>query len=130
MRTLRIATALVFALAVHGQTSRGTVTGTVLDQSGAVIRGAGVRLAGVDTGAKLSTMSNDSGVYRFDAVDLGVYELEVAHAGFRPSRPPLSWDHGRAAHARRVALPARPPRATGSKRCKDHRGAFAKPIPG
>jgi len=71
----------VFALAVHGQTSRGTVTGTVLDQSGAVIRGARVRLAGVDTGAKLSTMSNDSGVYRFDAVDLGVYELEVAHAG-------------------------------------------------
>ena len=77
VRTLRIATALVFALAVHGQTSRGTVTG-------AVIRGARVRLAGVDTGAKLSTMSNDSGVYRFDAVDLGVYELEVAHAGFRP----------------------------------------------
>ena len=83
VRTLRIATALVFALAVHGQTSRGTVTGTVLDQSGAVIRGAGVRLAGVDTGAKLSTMSNDSGVYRFDAVDLGVYELEIAHPGFR-----------------------------------------------
>ena len=63
VRTLRIATALVFALAVHGQTSRGTVTGTVLDQSGAVIRGAGVRLAGVDTGAKLSTVSNDSGVF-------------------------------------------------------------------
>ena len=40
VRTLRIATALVFALAENGQTSRGTVTGTVLDQSGAVIRGA------------------------------------------------------------------------------------------
>ena len=83
VRTLRIATALVFALAVHGQTSRGTVTGTVLDQSGAAIRAAHVHLAGVNTGARLSTVSNDSGVYRFDAVDLGVYELEIAHPGFR-----------------------------------------------
>src|SRR5205807_97096 len=42
-----------------------------------------VGLVGVDKGAKLSTLSNDSGVYRFDAVDLGVYELEVTHPGFR-----------------------------------------------
>lgn len=86
MRTLRIAMALALSLAAHAQTSRGTVTGTVLDQSGAVIRGAHVRLTGLDTGAKLSTLSNDSGVYRFDAVDLGVYEIEIAHPGFRDFR--------------------------------------------
>ena len=43
VRTLKIAMALVFSLAAHAQTSRGTVTGTVLDQSGAVIRGASIQ---------------------------------------------------------------------------------------
>jgi len=40
-------------------------------------------LIGADTGVNLSTESNDAGVYRFDAVDLGVYELQAAHPGFR-----------------------------------------------
>jgi hypothetical protein len=77
--------AMVLALAVGGQaqTSRGTVTGTVLDPTGAVIGGARVILAGVETGVKLSTDSNEAGVYRFDAIDLGVYELRVTHPGFR-----------------------------------------------
>ena len=83
MRCLKISTVLAFALAAHAQTSRGTVTGTVLDSSGAVVAGARVTLTGVDTGVKLSTESNDAGVYRFDAVDLGVYELQIVHPGFR-----------------------------------------------
>jgi outer membrane receptor protein involved in Fe transport len=77
------ASALALATALDAQTSRGTVTGTVLDPSGAVIGGARVTLRGVETGVKVSTDSNEAGVYRFDAVDLGVYELQVAHAGFR-----------------------------------------------
>jgi hypothetical protein len=55
----------------------------VLDQSGAVVAGARLSSTGVDTGIKLSTESNDAGVYRFDAVDLGVYALQAAHPGFR-----------------------------------------------
>jgi hypothetical protein len=65
------------------QTSRGTVTGTILDPSGAVIGRAHVILTGVETGIKLSTDSNEAGVYRFDAVDLGTYNLQVTHPGFR-----------------------------------------------
>jgi hypothetical protein len=82
---IRLKFAIVFALALaaHAQTSRGTVTGTVLDPTGAAVAGARVRLTGVDTGVKLSTTSNEAGVYRFDAVDLGVHELQVAHPGFR-----------------------------------------------
>src|SRR5215472_5022828 len=74
---------LALALAAHAQTSRGTVTGTVLDPTGAVIGGARVILTHVETGGRLSTDSNEAGVYRFDAVDLGVYELQVKHPGFR-----------------------------------------------
>ena len=40
-------------------------------------------MTGQETGVRLSTESNATGVYRFDAVDLGVYDLEVSHAGFR-----------------------------------------------
>src|SRR5215471_7265530 len=73
---------LTLACAANAQTSRGTVTGTVLDPTGAVIAGASVTLTGVETGVRLSTKSNDAGVYRFDAVDLGTYDLTVSLPGF------------------------------------------------
>ncbi len=83
MTQVKIAMVLALAVAAHAQTSRGTVTGTVLDPSGAVVAGARLSLTGVDTGIQLSTESNAAGVYRFDAVDLGVYALQAAHPGFR-----------------------------------------------
>src|SRR5215510_721370 len=73
---------MVLPFAAHAQTSRGTVTGTVLDPTGAVVAGARVTLTGVETGVQLSTNSNEAGVYRFDAVDLGVYVLTVTQPGF------------------------------------------------
>jgi hypothetical protein len=80
----KLVAALVAILgSVHAQTSRGTVTGTVLDPTDAVIGRAQVTLSSVNTGARLSTESNNAGVYRFDAVDLGVYDLQVTHLGFR-----------------------------------------------
>ena len=84
LRALLVLLAGGLALPVLSQTSRGTVTGTVLDPSGAVITGARVTLNGVETGVHRSTVANESGTYRFDAVDLGLYELTVTHAGFRP----------------------------------------------
>ena len=78
-----LAAMLTLAIVAYGQTSRGTLTGTVQDPTGAAIVAARVMLTGVDTGVRLSTVSNESGVFRFDAVDLGVYELQVTHPGFR-----------------------------------------------
>jgi hypothetical protein len=77
------AAVLMLVATVNAQTSRGTVTGTVLDPTAAVINGARVALTAVDTGVRLSTDSNEAGVYRFDAVDPGVYQLQVTHPGFR-----------------------------------------------
>ena len=83
MRIWSLVAALVFSVSAPAQTSRGTVTGTVLDPTDAVISGARMILTGVDTGVRLSTNSNESGVYRFDAVDPGVYDLEITHPGFQ-----------------------------------------------
>ena len=73
---------VVFAGAAHTQTSRGTVTGTILDPKAGVIAAARVTLTGIETGIRLSTVSNETGIYRFDAVDPGVYDLEITHPGF------------------------------------------------
>src|SRR5499433_3700710 len=81
--TLRLAALLLVAISANAQTSRGTVTGTVLDSTGAVISGVSVTLTGVETGVRLSANSNDAGVYRFDAVDPGTYDLTVSLPGFR-----------------------------------------------
>lgn len=82
---MRIFMGIVLALATvgHAQTSRGTVTGTVLDSSGAAIAGAQVDLSGVSTGVRQSTDSNQAGVYRFDALDLGLYSLTIGRPGFK-----------------------------------------------
>jgi hypothetical protein len=83
-RTIRqLLLSVVLIATAYCQTSRGTVTGTVLDSSGAAIKGANVTLTSQQTGIRLTAGSNDSGVYRFDAVDLGVYDLQIVHPGFR-----------------------------------------------
>src|SRR5215472_1151760 len=74
---------LALIVTAHCQTSRGTVAGTVLDPSGAVITDASVALTSRESGICLITDRNETGVYRFDAVDPGVYDLQVVHSGFQ-----------------------------------------------
>jgi hypothetical protein len=85
MRTRFELAVVTLALVAGGlaQTSRGTVPGTVADSSGAVIAGAQISLVHTQNGVRRSTVSNDAGIYRFDALDLGGYELKVEQAGFR-----------------------------------------------
>src|SRR6476619_3897265 len=67
------------------QTSKGTVTGTVTDPQNQVISGAEVELKNPSTNQSRTTTSNDSGIYRFDAVDLGTYEVIIRAKGFKTS---------------------------------------------
>lgn len=67
------------------QTSRGTLTGIVTDSSGAAIAKATVTITQQGTNANRETTSNEAGVYRFDAVDLGTYSIQVKAVGFRTS---------------------------------------------
>jgi hypothetical protein len=64
------------------QTSRGTVTGTVTDPSGAVVPKANVTLTDQATKVVRTAETNSAGIYRFDAVNLGTYEVTVDAAGF------------------------------------------------
>ena len=80
---MKISFILVLAVgSAFGQTSRGTVSGLVTDPTGAIVAGANVDLKNELTGVSRTTMTNEAGLYRFDAVDLGTYDLTVQVAGF------------------------------------------------
>ncbi|HET6893658.1 MAG TPA: carboxypeptidase-like regulatory domain-containing protein, partial [Pyrinomonadaceae bacterium] len=74
---------LLMAATVSAQTSRGTVTGIITDPNEAVVAGAEVELKNTATNQIRTTTSNDSGLYRFDAVDLGTYEVTIRAKGFK-----------------------------------------------
>ncbi|HEX9629728.1 MAG TPA: carboxypeptidase regulatory-like domain-containing protein, partial [Pyrinomonadaceae bacterium] len=78
-----VALALLCAVTSLAQTSRGTVTGLVTDQNGSVVPAADVELKNSQTNQNRTTTTNDSGLYRFDAVDLGVYTLTIKAQGFK-----------------------------------------------
>src|SRR5437868_788441 len=74
---------LLSAPSLFAQTSMGTVTGALTDQQGAAIAGATAELTNKSTNQTRTTTANDSGIYRFDAVDLGIYSLKITAQGFR-----------------------------------------------
>ena len=66
--------------------SRGTIRGTVTDQSGAVVPNATVNISQTETGVSRRTTTNSAGLYRFDAVDPGTYNVTAEAAGFSGMR--------------------------------------------
>ena len=63
-------------------TASGTITGTVLDQSQAVIGGADVTIINKATGDRRTMQSNPLGNYRFDLLSAGTYSVRVTRQGF------------------------------------------------
>lgn len=68
------------------QTSKGFIVGNVTDPTGAAVTGAEIRATNAETGTSRTTVSQDDGSYRLDAVDPGPYTVEVTATGFRTVR--------------------------------------------
>lgn len=62
-----------------------SVTGVVRDPSGAFVPGASVLLRKTSDSTQRSTTSDGDGVFRFDDVTAGNYEVEVRQEGFTPA---------------------------------------------
>src|SRR4051812_712783 len=97
MRSFAIAAAvclIVLTLAAAGaQTAFGTVTGTVRDAAGVPVAGATVSLrAG---GAPRRTLTDAAGIFTFQQVRVGGYDLTAAQPGFGPVTLHLTVDAGR-----------------------------------
>lgn len=78
---------LVATSAAFAQGSRGTISGEVQDQQGAVIAGATVRLIRFNTQQEIrTTTTNASGVYQFLEIEPGTYEVVITAPGFNETR--------------------------------------------
>ena len=85
---LILAVALVAALAgpALAQSSNGAVHGTVTDQGGGVLPGVTVKLQSSATGLSREVVTNASGVYVFNFLPSGDYEVTAELTGFKSVR--------------------------------------------
>ena len=84
MRIFSLAILLAASLS-WSQDSRGTITGRVTDQSGAVIAGASVVVTNAAMGNISNLTTSTEGLYRATFLSPGVYSVEVTSAGFKKS---------------------------------------------
>jgi len=74
---------LALAGIASAQSDRGTIAGTVLDQSGGVVADAKVVATGVDTGTVYNATTGPTGGYRIPDVRIGAYNVSVTAPGFK-----------------------------------------------
>src|SRR5580698_8982947 len=71
------------SLSLHGQSTFGTVDGTVVDSSGAAVAGAQVTLTNTGTQEKRTQSTGGEGLYQFVNVTPGDYRLDIEKSGFK-----------------------------------------------
>lgn len=87
-RLLAVSFGLILALigplcvGLRAQEARAHIQGLVVDSSNASIVGANVTLLNTKTGVKMVKATNETGLYRFDYVDPGVYTIAMEATGF------------------------------------------------
>ena len=64
------------------QFDTGTVSGTIVDSSGALLPGASVTVANTGTGATVNLKSNGAGIFNASALPFGTYTVTATAAGF------------------------------------------------
>src|SRR5215510_14540278 len=85
VRTLLLSSIIILLVCSvsFAQSDRGTITGTVADQTSAVIPGASVVAVNGETGTKYENISNETGNYTLTQVPSVVYSLSVELPGFK-----------------------------------------------
>src|SRR5262249_32880608 len=84
MRTIRtLAGVLLCAVAVHGQTNKGGISGTVFDRTGAVVPGATVVITNIGTNEELRLATSESGTFSRPLLEPVEYRITVEVSGFK-----------------------------------------------
>src|SRR5206468_4012063 len=78
--------ALIPAVAALAQLTSGTISGTILDASGAVVPEVKIVVKEISTGVTREGATNGVGVYRFAGLEPGVYAVEYAKPGLETVR--------------------------------------------
>src|SRR5262247_3000672 len=69
---------LLWCIPSFGQVLKGSISGTAVDQQGAVVTGATVKATETATGVMHTTTTDSSGSFRFNLIPAGQYKVEVA----------------------------------------------------
>src|SRR5216684_1972662 len=85
--TARIAFTIALLLIAVGSSlaqvgNQGTIQGTVVDQTGAVVPGAEITATRTATGATFKTTSTNDGFFEFPILPVGTYDLQARRSGF------------------------------------------------
>jgi Carboxypeptidase regulatory-like domain len=83
--TLVLLTLAVAFTAVPGaaQISKGSISGTVVDPSGAAVPDATIKVTDVATGQAFTTTADSTGTFHLNLLPVGTYKLEATKEGFR-----------------------------------------------
>ena len=65
------------------QAGRGSISGLVTDQGGALVQGAHVTLLNPATGVTQHTVTTSAGLYTFISLNPGVYKVTATQTGFK-----------------------------------------------
>ncbi len=74
---------LLFYGAAYAQTDRGTITGTVTDQAGAMVPNAALEAKNLQTGAVFQAATSSTGNYTLAQLPVGQYQLTATLSGFK-----------------------------------------------
>ncbi len=86
----RLLTILPFMIATAFAQVAGSITGTVLDQSGAAIPGVRVTATNISTDVSQSTVTSAAGSYTIPALPPGTYRVTCEASGFaKLTRQPI-----------------------------------------
>src|SRR5437879_2712298 len=80
--TLVVIVSLLLVVPVNAQVVTSNLQGFVTDTSGAIVPGAKVTAVNVETGESRETTTNEEGLYRFNLLPRGRYEVRASKAGF------------------------------------------------
>src|SRR5260370_3244681 len=91
---LLLSLSLLLTFAAFAQAPTGDISGTVYDESGAVVPAAPVLITNKDTGLQRTFTTGPSGTFVAASLPAGVYDVKVEMAGFRTLIGPATVDTG------------------------------------
>ncbi len=80
---LLLASLFLLSSLTWAQEVTGSIVGSVVDPSGAALRGATITAKDLDRGTILTTTSNDDGAFNISGVPVGRYEVKATAKGFQ-----------------------------------------------
>ncbi len=99
-----LAVSAFLAVPAQAQLTVGSVTGTVVDATGAVIPGATVTLTNQSTGVTREQETSSTGSFAFERVRPGAYSLRVSMSGFKTHETTVEVNIGKVSSLGNVAM--------------------------